>query len=59
MKKGILVFFSVLVILAFAGMGLAQDKPVSLKLGHAVTPVHPYHLGAVKFCRTGGPEHRE
>jgi len=30
--------------------GTCQEKPVSLKLGHAVAPEHPYHLGAVKFA---------
>ncbi len=29
--------------------GICQDKPVILKLGHAVAPEHPYHLGAVKY----------
>ena len=31
-------------------LGTCQEKPVSLKLGHAVAPEHPYHLGAVKFA---------
>jgi tripartite ATP-independent transporter DctP family solute receptor len=31
-----------------AGMG--QDKTFHFKLGHAVAPDHPYHLGAVKFA---------
>ena len=30
--------------------GLCQDKPVTLKLGHAVAPEHPYHLGALKYA---------
>jgi tripartite ATP-independent transporter DctP family solute receptor len=30
--------------------GTCQDKPVALKLGHAVAVEHPYHLGAVKFA---------
>lgn len=29
--------------------GNCQDKPIVLKLGHAVAPEHPYHLGAIKF----------
>ncbi len=29
--------------------GMCQEKPVTLKLGHAVAPIHPFHLGAVKF----------
>jgi tripartite ATP-independent transporter DctP family solute receptor len=28
----------------------SQDKPIALKLGHAVAPEHPYHLGAVKYA---------
>jgi TRAP-type C4-dicarboxylate transport system substrate-binding protein len=28
----------------------SQDKPIVLKLGHAVAPEHPYHLGAVKYA---------
>jgi tripartite ATP-independent transporter DctP family solute receptor len=27
----------------------SQEKQVVLKLGHAVAPEHPYHLGAVKY----------
>jgi len=59
MKKGFYIVAPVLLILTLASSGLAQDKPISLKLGHAVAPVHPYHLGAVKFSeevarRTGG-----
>jgi tripartite ATP-independent transporter DctP family solute receptor len=34
---------------AWVDSGTCQDKPVVLKLGHAVAPEHPYHLGAVKF----------
>jgi TRAP-type transport system periplasmic protein len=34
---------------ALADPGMCQDKPVVLKLGHAVAPEHPYQLGAVKF----------
>ena len=30
--------------------GTCQEKPVNLKLGHAVAPEHPYHLGALKFA---------
>jgi tripartite ATP-independent transporter DctP family solute receptor len=26
-----------------------QEKQVALKLGHAVAPEHPYHLGAIKY----------
>ena len=34
---------------AWIDSGTCQDKPVVLKLGHAVAPEHPYHLGAVRF----------
>src|SRR4030066_399492 len=27
----------------------SQEKQVVLKLGHAVAPEHPYHLGAVRY----------
>ncbi len=30
-------------------LGICQGKPVVLKLGHAVAPEHPYHLGAVRY----------
>ncbi|OGP74591.1 MAG: C4-dicarboxylate ABC transporter substrate-binding protein [Deltaproteobacteria bacterium RBG_16_49_23] len=36
--------------MTWAGSGICQDKPISLKLGHAVAVEHPYHLGAVKFA---------
>lgn len=46
---------SILVMLfAFSLMGvdsaLSQEKQVVLKLGHAVAPEHPYHLGAIKYA---------
>jgi tripartite ATP-independent transporter DctP family solute receptor len=41
------VFF---LALTWMSVGWSQDKPVILKLGHAVAPVHPYHLGALKFA---------
>jgi len=51
MKRTVALFISLsLLILVWAGMGLCQDKPIVLKLGHAVAPEHPYHLGAVKFA---------
>ena len=31
-------------------LGNCQEKPVVLKLGHAVAPEHPYHLGAVRYA---------
>jgi len=36
--------------MAWMDHGTCQEKPVNLKLGHAVAPEHPYHLGAVKFA---------
>jgi len=44
----VLAIFSLAVI--WVDLGTCQEKPVSLKLGHAVAPEHPYHLGAVKFA---------
>ncbi len=49
------LFISVTLVLFMLTMvsvnsGLCQEKPVSLKLGHAVAVEHPYHLGAVKFA---------
>ena len=48
--------FTIVIILAlfisigpWVVSGNCQDKPVVLKLGHAVAPEHPYHLGAMKF----------
>ncbi len=45
--------------LIWTAPGACQDRPVNLKLGHAVAVEHPYHLGAVKYAelvgqRTGG-----
>jgi tripartite ATP-independent transporter DctP family solute receptor len=61
MIKGLSIIISISLILSagWAGSSGAQEKPLSLKLGHAVAPVHPYHLGAVRFSelvaqRTGG-----
>jgi len=36
--------------MTWVDQGTCQEKPISLKLGHAVAPEHPYHLGAVKFA---------
>jgi TRAP-type transport system periplasmic protein len=38
--------------IVWTGTGAAQT--VNLKLGHAVAPEHPYHLGAVKFAELIG-----
>jgi tripartite ATP-independent transporter DctP family solute receptor len=44
------IFIAVLVLsTALAGSASSQDKPIVLKLGHAVAPEHPYHLGAVRY----------
>jgi tripartite ATP-independent transporter DctP family solute receptor len=39
-----------LFILNMAWIGSSRAQTVNLKLGHAVAPEHPYHLGAVKFA---------
>jgi tripartite ATP-independent transporter DctP family solute receptor len=44
----LLAFFTLMMICVDSGM--TQEKPISLKLGHAVAVEHPYHLGAVKFA---------
>jgi tripartite ATP-independent transporter DctP family solute receptor len=44
----ILIVFFILSITRIDS-GICQDKPVVLKLGHAVAPEHPYHLGAVRY----------
>ena len=44
----LLAFFTLMMICVDSGM--TQEKPISLKLGHAVPVEHPYHLGAVKFA---------
>jgi tripartite ATP-independent transporter DctP family solute receptor len=56
MKRAIVIslFFSLLVLGFLSGSGVCQDKPISLKLGHAVAPDHPYHLGAVRFAELVG-----
>ncbi len=38
-----------IILTTWVPSGECQEKPVNLKLGHAVAPEHPYHLGAVKF----------
>jgi tripartite ATP-independent transporter DctP family solute receptor len=35
--------------LTWVDLGISQEKQVVLKLGHAVAPEHPYHLGAVRY----------
>ncbi len=56
MKRAIVIslFFSLLFLGFLSGSGVCQDKPISLKLGHAVAPDHPYHLGAVRFAELVG-----
>lgn len=53
MMKRTLMITILLTLLILTGAwidsGTCQDKPVVLKLGHAVAPEHPYHLGAVRF----------
>jgi tripartite ATP-independent transporter DctP family solute receptor len=51
-QRWITAMFIPLFILTMAWIdsGTCQDKPVALKLGHAVAVEHPYHLGAMKFA---------
>src|SRR4030066_687191 len=46
----ILTSLTLFLLAIFVNSGICQDKPISLKLGHAVAVEHPYHLGAVKFA---------
>jgi TRAP-type transport system periplasmic protein len=53
MKRiSVMAFLFTLLVLStiWIDSGVCQNKPVVLKLGHAVAPDHPYHLGAVKFA---------
>jgi len=45
MLAALFVFSPVLI-----GSASSQEREVALKLGHAVAPEHPYHLGAVKYA---------
>jgi len=36
--------------ITWVDLGISQEKQVVLKLGHAVAPEHPYHLGAVRYA---------
>jgi len=47
----ITAIFMVLLVphVTWVDLGNCQVKPVVLKLGHAVAPEHPYHLGAVRY----------
>jgi len=46
----ILTPLALFILAFFVNSGMCQDKPINLKLGHAVAVEHPYHLGAVKFA---------
>jgi tripartite ATP-independent transporter DctP family solute receptor len=35
--------------ITWVDLGISQERQVVLKLGHAVAPEHPYHLGAVRY----------
>ena len=50
-RTAVITILIVFLILSIARIdsGICQDKPVVLKLGHAVAPEHPYHLGAVRY----------
>ena len=39
---------------AWVDCTICEEKPVTLKLGHAVAPEHPYHLAAVRFSELVG-----
>lgn len=47
-RKGSILFFAMMFVLTAVCMGRA-DAQVKLKLGHAVSDQHPYHMGALKF----------
>jgi tripartite ATP-independent transporter DctP family solute receptor len=53
MMKRTLMIVALLALFILTGTwidsGICQEKPVVLKLGHAVAPEHPYHMGAVKY----------
>jgi len=51
MKRTLSIAISVaLFIVGMAWIGPSAAQTINLKLGHAVAPEHPYHLGAVKFA---------
>jgi TRAP-type transport system periplasmic protein len=61
MKRGwiMLLAFSLVVGLAYATNGLAQEKPIVLKWGHSYPPDHPSNMGAKRMAevvaaKTGG-----
>ncbi len=57
MKRTLLMTLACLLGMTIAmgtDSGLCQEKPIVLKLGHAVAPEHPYHLGAVKYAEMVG-----
>jgi len=35
--------------ITWVDLGISQEKQVVLKLGHAVAPEHPYHVGAMRY----------
>ena len=61
MKRGwiVVLAFSLMVGLACATSGLAQEKPIVLKWGHSYPPDHPSNMGAKRMAevvaaKTGG-----
>jgi len=51
MKRILGIFFRVtLVVMTLTWSGLATAQTINFKLGHAVAPEHPYHLGALRFA---------
>ena len=43
-------FFATLILMTITWNGSYAAQTINLKLGHAVAPEHPYHLGAMKFA---------
>ncbi len=48
----VIVMLTALFVLSpvLIGVASSQEREMVLKLGHAVAPEHPYHLGAVKYA---------
>jgi tripartite ATP-independent transporter DctP family solute receptor len=52
MRRTWIIAISIVLFVAYitwVDLGISQEKQVVLKLGHAVAPEHPYHLGAVRY----------
>jgi TRAP-type transport system periplasmic protein len=44
------VFLATFILMTVTGNSSFAAQTINLKLGHAVAPEHPYHLGAMKFA---------